>query len=95
MFTDASSTAQPPPARAAPEEAQPADREGHDVRAGRPSFDALVREAAQGLEAAPRRLVVAACGPAALVNAARKAVAAARKECRGVRIEFAGGDSAW
>ena len=66
------------------------------MRAGRPSFDALVREAAQGLEeAAPRRLVVAACGPAALVNAARKAVAAARKECRGVRIEFAGGDSAW
>ena len=94
LFTDASSTAQPPPARAAPEEAQPADREGHDVRAGRPSFDALVRDAAQGLDA-PRRLVVAACGPAALVNAARKAVAAARKECRGVRIEFAGGDSAW
>ena len=42
-----------------------------------------------------QRVVVAACGPAALVNAARKAVAAARKECRGVRIEFAGGDSAW
>ena len=85
---------QPPPARAAPEEAQPADREGHDVRAGRPSFDALVREAAQGLEA-PRRLVVAACGPAALVNAARRAVAAARKECRGVRLEFSGSESRW
>ena len=40
------------------------------------------------------RLVVAACGPPALVEAARKAVAAARKGSD-VHLEFTGTDPRW
>ena len=73
-----------------------ADDEGHTVRKGRPDTDALVLAAAAGLEAqALTHLVVAACGPTALVEAARNAVAAARKEDHGVRIDFHGSDSRW
>ena len=68
---------------------------GHEVRSGRPDVDALVLAATAGLEA--RHLVVAACGPPALVETARKAVVAARKErhSHGVLIEFSGSDSRW
>ena len=66
---------------------------GHQVRVGRPDFNALVRAAAAGLET--QRLVVAACGPPKLVEAARKAAAHAQKELRGVQIEFSGSDSRW
>ena len=67
---------------------------GHVMRTGRPDVEALVRAAAA--DAGPaRRLVVAACGPVTLVAAARKAVVAARKDSRGVRIEFSGGESWW
>jgi len=70
------------------------DEAGQRVCAGRPDFDALVRAAAAGLEA--KRLVVAACGPASMVEGARSAVAKIRAECRGeVRFEFSGGDSRW
>jgi len=72
------------------------DSKGHDVRVGRPDLNDLVRAAAKGLETAEtRRLVVAACGPATLLEAVQKAVAAAQKERRGVRIEFSGSDSRW
>ena len=66
---------------------------GHEVRMGRPDADALVLAAAAGLET--QQLVVAACGPPALVDAARNAVAGARKVCHRVRIEFTGSDSRW
>ena len=65
---------------------------GHNVRAGRPDFGALVRAAAMG--ARGERLVVAACGPAGLVASAHKAVVSVRNEWRGV-IEFAGSDPRW
>jgi NAD(P)H-flavin reductase len=65
----------------------------HQMHSGRPDFDTLVREATAGIE--KRRLVVAACGPQTLLQAARKAVVAAQKECPGVRIEFCCGESAW
>ena len=77
---------------------------GHDVKMERPNFEALVLTAAGKLwdGEAPRdgetqRLVVAACGPATLVEAVRKAVAAAKKkkECHGVRLEFSGCASSW
>ena len=71
-----------------------ADEEGHDVRAGRPDLSGLLREATAGLEN-KQLVVVAACGPTTMVEAARKAVAAARKECRGVRLEFSGSESKW
>lgn len=66
---------------------------GHDVRFGRPDVDALVCDAAARRGASSQRLVVAACGTRELVEAARKAVAAARRQFD--RIEFSGGDSAW
>lgn len=97
LFTGASSTAHgaaaatPPGASTGAEGATAAA--SHEVRAGRPDVDALVLAAAAGLEA--HGLVVAACGPAALVEAAWKAVAAARKEHHRVRIEFSGSDSRW
>ena len=65
----------------------------HQMHCGRPDLDALVRDAVAGV--GRRRLVVAACGPQTLVQAARKAVRAARTERPGVRIEFCGGESAW
>jgi hypothetical protein len=71
-----------------------ADEEGHDVRAGRPDLSGLLREATAGLEN-KQLVVVAACGPTTMVEAARKAVVAARKECRGVRLEFSGSESKW
>ena len=70
------------------------DAGGHDVRPGRPDVHALVRAAA--VEAgAQQHVVIAACGPASLVAAARNAVAACRKEVRGVRLEFAGSGARW
>ena len=63
------------------------------VHAGRPDLEALVRTAATAA-ASKRRLVVAACGPPALVEATRKAVAAARKGSD-VHIEFTGTDPRW
>ena len=83
----------------------------HDVRAGRPDLAALVRTAAAaaaaavaGGTAAPdpgwqrnasRRLVVAACGPAELVEAARNAVESVRKEGGHLELRFSGTDSRW
>jgi hypothetical protein len=69
------------------------------LREGRPDLVELVRKEA----AAPdlKCLVVAACGPARLVQAARMAVAAASKERiksgggGAVRIVFSGSDSEW
>ena len=57
--------------------------------------DALVLAAAAGLQ--KQCLVVAACGPASLLLAARKSVAAAHKQCHGhgVRLVFSGADSSW
>ena len=92
LFTGHSSSA-PPPSQSDPIGAPAAEDEGHDVRFGRPDFAALVREAAVGRE--KQRVVVAACGPEPMVAAARKAVAAARKDCRGVHLEFSGGESRW
>ena len=90
------------PGRAAVEGGEPIDEPGarcHTVRIGRPDFGALIRSATAELATPPPgttpRLVVAACGPPALVEAAREAVAAARTECRAVRIEFSGGDARW
>ena len=71
---------------------------GVSVRPGRPDLDSLVRAAAaDALDSEPpRRLVVAACGPTSLVEAARKAVAAAQREHQcGVSIDFSGEDSHW
>lgn len=65
----------------------------HSMHAGRPDLEALVRAAATAA-ASTGRLVVAACGPPALVEAARKAVAAARKGSD-VHLEFTGTDPRW
>jgi len=67
------------------------------VRTGRPDLVAVVcsraKDVAQtGVE---KQLVVAACGPARLVEAARAAAAIASKECPDVRVEFSGSDSRW
>ena len=78
----------------------------HGVRAGRPNLAALVRTAAAtaATAAAPgrlrqrsasMRLVVAACGPAELVEAARNAVGAVRAEGCRVGICFSGTDTNW
>ena len=73
----------------------------HDVRAGRPNLAVLVRTAAAAAAAGGRRrdpaqrLVVAACGPAELVEAARNAVGCVRKEGCRVRLYFSGTDSRW
>ena len=50
---------------------------------------------AAAAQAETRHLAVAACGPAVLVAAAERAVAAARKELRGVRLDFSGADPRW
>jgi ferredoxin-NADP reductase len=77
------------------------DREGgsgsggaHVVRSGRPDLDALVRAAASAAAEEQQRLVVAACGPVALVRAAERSVAAARR-VSGVHVEFSGTESRW
>lgn len=103
LFTTVSSSAPRPsmPAPAPPQRGdsdwtgsgREADGGSHEVRMGRPDADALVLAAAAGLET--QHLVVAVCGPAALVDAARNAVAGARKVCHGVRIEFSGSNSRW
>jgi hypothetical protein len=64
------------------------------VRAGRPDLPALVREAAAQHRSTPR-LVVAACGPPELVEAAQDAVTSVRKEGCGVSLCFSGTDSKW
>lgn len=65
----------------------------HDLRAGRPDLAALVRAAAAA--AAGKRLVVAACGPATLVEAACAAVQDVRGECPDACLEFSGVDTRW
>ena len=99
LFTGVSSTTRGPALQdgGATAAAGAAAAVGHHVRSGRPDLVALVRAAAAGLdsETQSRRLVVAACGPAVLVEAARKAVVAVRKEHRGLRLEFSGSDSRW
>jgi hypothetical protein len=68
----------------------------HQLRAGRPDLQALVRAAASACET--RRLVVAVCGPPAQVEAARKVVAGSRDHCLhelGVHLELSGTDSRW
>ena len=66
----------------------------HDVRAERPDIDALVRGA---VVQAKMRLIVAACGPAALVKAVGDAVAAGKQQNRHTKVEisFSGSDPAW
>ena len=67
----------------------------HDVQAGRPKVEALVNEA---VARARQRLVVAACGPALLVQAAQESAAAAQTHNgnpRGVEVEFSGSDPRW
>jgi hypothetical protein len=73
----------------------------HHFRQGRPDLIDLVRKEASAPDL--KRLVVAACGPARLVEAARKAAAAASKEMSksggtrsgAVKIVFSGSDSEW
>ena len=70
------------------------------VRTGKPDFNSLVREAARDVLGSRRRLVVVACGPGTLVQAADSAVGIVRKESseddpNGVQIEFFGSESAW
>lgn len=95
IFTGTSSSA-PQPLQTSDSTGPPDEAvdQSHDMRVGRPDFDALVRAATAGL-AGKQRVVVAACGPETMVAAARTAVVAARKECRGVRLEFSGSKSTW
>ena len=72
-----------------------AHTQGHEMRTGRPDIDALVRAAVEAQASQQRLVVIAACGPAKLVEAAREAVMAARKGSRGVRVEFCGEISEW
>lgn len=65
---------------------------GHDVRSGRPDIKAIVQVAAASVETGC--LVVAACGPAELVSAAREASAAAAKH-GAVQVDFFGNDPKW
>lgn len=71
----------------------------HSFREGRPNLDEVVRSDAAGTNS--RWLVVAACGPATLVQAARKACANVSKEIikdagnDSVRIVFSGSESSW
>ena len=69
--------------------------QGHEMRTGRPDVDALVHVAVEALASQQRLVIVAACGPAKLVEAAREAVVAARKGSRGVSVEFYGEISEW
>ena len=81
------------------------DYYGHDVRVGRPNIEALVRAAVAGMRLEPsltvgnRRLVVAACGPAEMMEATREAVAdchSSDKHCiKRVRVEYSGADWRW
>ena len=70
----------------------------HDIRTGRPNLVELIRAESTGHEK-EGGLVVAACGPGALVRAAQKAVVAVRNDLRKnrpmVRIEFSGGEAWW
>ena len=73
--------------------AESPDTECHDLWAGRPDLEKLVRAFAVETEA--QTLVVAACGPDRLVTAARRAVVRAQKQCQGLRLEFSGSESSW
>jgi hypothetical protein len=84
-----------PAGLAAVDEVDSAHTHGHEMRSGRPDVDALVRETVGALASQQRLVVVAACGPAKLVEAAREAVVAARKGSRGVSVEFCGEISEW
>jgi NAD(P)H-flavin reductase len=101
LFTGVSSTAQvrlEGDVTGAPAGADVESRLKRSVRPGRPDLDALLRTAAAAAaQSQAIRLVVAACGPPALVEAARRAVAAARKgkQISGVRLEFTGTDPRW
>ena len=76
----------------------------HDMQVGRPDLAALIRSAAAAVVTtsrrrgtAPPRLVVAACGPAELVEASQRAVAAVHSEedCGVPDVCFSGTNSRW
>ena len=66
------------------------------IHNGRPNLIELICEEAKEAYAKNKtELVIAACGPEALVDAARSAVLACGGECEGVSLHFAGAESHW
>ena len=70
---------------------------GPALQTGKPDLVALVRSMAASVPSQRERsrLVVAACGPVGLVEAARHAVASVRSEGCHAKICFSGTDSTW
>ena len=70
---------------------------GHALHTGKPDLVAIVRSMAASLptQRDRTRLVVAACGPVGLVEAAQHAVATVRSETCHMNICFSGTDSTW
>ena len=67
------------------------------IRLGRPNIDELIHDAASSLDM-HKRLIIAACGPPALVTSVQAGVAKAKRECNhryGAHIQFCGSDSIW
>jgi hypothetical protein len=71
----------------------PTSIRSHHLQFGRPCIDSLLLSAVEGLET--KHLVVAACGPPALVETVRKAVVAAKMEHPGISFEFRGSNPHW
>lgn len=66
----------------------------HNMQAGKPDLVAIVRVAARNCDETGR-LVVAACGPARLVEDTQRAVADVCSDGCGVDVCFSGADSRW
>ena len=66
---------------------------GHQLMSGRPNVHALLRSALEGL--GTQCLVVAACGPAELVETVRQTVVIAKQENSCTRLEFCGSSPRW
>ena len=69
---------------------------GHAVHSGRPDLAKLIREGAEEARARGKsELVVAACGPEALVEAVKRAVTGNENKIEGVALQFSGAESHW
>jgi len=71
----------------------PTSIRGHHLQFGRPDIDSVLQSAVEGLET--KFLVVAACGPPALVETVRNAVVAAKMEHPSISFEFRGCNPNW
>jgi hypothetical protein len=68
----------------------------HEMQFGRPNIaDVITKEIEEALSMGRTSLVVAACGPNALVSAARSAFEEVVSKNKGFEMQFTGSESQW